>query len=243
MHIAICDDNVADRKHLERLLGRESDKRAGTPNLLYVDSYGDRDALLRSTPTMYDLLFIDLVETPTLTEETLRLLLETGVQAPVTLCSSHIDYTQITNLPEHIFHMNKPYKVKELEEILEKAQTIKDNKIPTLEMRSTEGTRYVTRDSIFYAYPGKENIHVFLTNGETFDIIGQPFEFYENFKPYYEFCSFHQTVLINMRYMKKKGLFSVTMNDGKKFSLSLSDMEYLYRKYKKYQKELQKQTL
>ena len=29
MHIAICDDNVADRKHLERLLSRESAKRAG----------------------------------------------------------------------------------------------------------------------------------------------------------------------------------------------------------------------
>ena len=42
MHIAICDDNIADRKHLERLLSRESDKRMGTPNLLYVDSYGDR---------------------------------------------------------------------------------------------------------------------------------------------------------------------------------------------------------
>ena len=27
MHIAICDDNVADRKQLERLLCRESDKR------------------------------------------------------------------------------------------------------------------------------------------------------------------------------------------------------------------------
>ena len=43
MHIAICDDNIADRKHLERLLSRESDKRQGTPNLLYVDSYGDWD--------------------------------------------------------------------------------------------------------------------------------------------------------------------------------------------------------
>ena len=36
MHIAICDDNIADRKHLERLLSRESDKRMGTPNLLWI---------------------------------------------------------------------------------------------------------------------------------------------------------------------------------------------------------------
>ena len=28
MHVAICDDNVADRRQLERLLKRESDKRS-----------------------------------------------------------------------------------------------------------------------------------------------------------------------------------------------------------------------
>ena len=54
MHIAICDDNIADRKHLERLLSRESDKRMGTPNLLYVDSYGDREHFLFH-PLMYDM--------------------------------------------------------------------------------------------------------------------------------------------------------------------------------------------
>ena len=47
MHVAICDDNVADRKHLERLLSRESDKRAGTTNILYIDSYGDKDYFLK----------------------------------------------------------------------------------------------------------------------------------------------------------------------------------------------------
>lgn len=235
MHIAICDDNIADRKHLERLLGRESDKRVGTPNLLYVDSFGDRKALLRNTPGMYDLFFIDLVETPTLAEETLQLLLEAGAQAPIIMCSSKVDYTLITDLPANILHISKPYKVDALIDILDKAQTTKDNKVPMLEMRSTEGTRYVTRDSIFYAYPENENIHVTLTNGETFDITGQPFEFYENFKPYYEFCSFHQTILINMKYIQKRGLLSVTMNDGKTFSLSISDRIYLCERYKKYQ--------
>ena len=57
MHIAICDDNVADRKHLERLLSRESDKRAGTPNILYVDSYGDKDKFLQN-PLKYNLISV-----------------------------------------------------------------------------------------------------------------------------------------------------------------------------------------
>ena len=59
MHIAICDDNVADRKHLERLLSRESDKRAGTPNILYVDSYGEKMHFL-ANPLKYNLIFMDM---------------------------------------------------------------------------------------------------------------------------------------------------------------------------------------
>ena len=30
MHLAICDDHMADRKQMERLLGRESDRRLNT---------------------------------------------------------------------------------------------------------------------------------------------------------------------------------------------------------------------
>ena len=37
MHVAICDDNVADRKHLERLLSREADKKAGTSDNIFVN--------------------------------------------------------------------------------------------------------------------------------------------------------------------------------------------------------------
>ena len=45
MHIAICDDNVADRKQLERLLKRESDKRA--PFILtYAKLKGSRETRL-----------------------------------------------------------------------------------------------------------------------------------------------------------------------------------------------------
>ena len=53
MHIAVCDDNVADRKQLERLLKRESDKRAASTGIIYTDSFGNSTALL-SNPMQYD---------------------------------------------------------------------------------------------------------------------------------------------------------------------------------------------
>ena len=61
MHLAVCDDNIADRKQTERLLGRESDRRINTTGVLYVDSFGNRNAIL-STPMIYDGLFMDMVE-------------------------------------------------------------------------------------------------------------------------------------------------------------------------------------
>ena len=39
MHIAVMDDNIADRKQLERLLDRESDRRIQTTGNLYIDSF------------------------------------------------------------------------------------------------------------------------------------------------------------------------------------------------------------
>ena len=117
MHIAICDDNIADRKHLERLLSRESDKRMGTPNLLYVDSYGDREHFLFH-PLMYDMIFMDMSESPALTAEIVATITEMGFTAPIVLYSSKIDYTQLPDLPPNVIHQKKPYLPDPLPELL-----------------------------------------------------------------------------------------------------------------------------
>ena len=92
MHIAICDDNVADRKQLERLLKRESDKRASTTGILYADSYGNASALL-ANPMQYDAFYIDVCKTEGITgNEIVRQLLAKGVNSPIVLCFYWIIY-------------------------------------------------------------------------------------------------------------------------------------------------------
>lgn len=107
MHVAICDDNVADRKHLERLLSRESDKRAGTPNILYVDSYGEKMHFL-ANPLKYNLIFMDMSSEPGIVEFILEHLDEMGYHAPLILYSDKIDYTKIPNLPDYVVHAKSP---------------------------------------------------------------------------------------------------------------------------------------
>ena len=104
MHLAVCDDNIADRKQMERLLGRESDRRLNTTGVLYVDSFGNRSAIL-STPMIYDGLFMDMVEDGCNAAEIARELRNAGNTLPIVFCCSKINYREETDLPDNCFFM------------------------------------------------------------------------------------------------------------------------------------------
>ena len=83
MHIAVCDDNVADRKQLERQIKRESDKRAASTGIIYSDSFGNSTSLL-SNPMQYDAFYIDMCLTEGITgTEVANALIAQGVNAPI----------------------------------------------------------------------------------------------------------------------------------------------------------------
>ena len=64
MRIAICDDNIADRRHAERLLKRESDRVHSLGEESYViDCYGNTGKLYPMADT-YDIFLIDMVDDP-----------------------------------------------------------------------------------------------------------------------------------------------------------------------------------
>ena len=108
MHIAVCDDNVADRKQTERLLGRESDSRIRTTGNLYIDSYGNVESL-KQAPMKYDLFFIDMTESGPDGAETAALLRQMGVTSPIVLMISKIDYRRNETLPADIFSAERSY--------------------------------------------------------------------------------------------------------------------------------------
>ena len=106
-YIAICSDNVADRKHLERLLEREKDARlAKSRDVLYIDSFGSEEALL-TTPIKYDIFLLDLSsgdEASLIVTEKLR---SRGIAAPVVLFSSAQNYDSYVSSPEDIIYIEK----------------------------------------------------------------------------------------------------------------------------------------
>lgn len=57
MHIAVCDDDIAQRKQTERLLGRETDKWIVEGDQVYTYSYGSEESLLDNF-MQFDAIFL-----------------------------------------------------------------------------------------------------------------------------------------------------------------------------------------
>lgn len=200
MHIAICDDNVADRKHLERLLSRESDKRAGTPNILYVDSYGEKMHFL-ANPLKYNLIFMDMSSEPGIVEFILKHLDEMGYHAPLVLYSDKIDYTRIPNLPDYVVHARKPYIPDPLPEFLALGDANVAGHVVTVALHTNAVINHVPKYTIMYALEENDACKLYLTDGTTIAVDERIEELRQLLEPYEEFTRVNQKSIANFRYV------------------------------------------
>ena len=220
MHIAICDDNVADRKHIERLLSRESDKRAGTPNILYIDSFGHKDYFLRN-PMKYDLVLMDMVSSPTLVTEILDELAKMNFDAPIALFSSTIDYTKLEGLPDNIIFLNKPYVKDDLPALLELGDKHVSGIIETLKVHVNGISKYLIVDEVLYCVSNKNNSpEIFLTNGQSVSVDESIAALNLIVEPYPEFARINKKVIVNMKYVCMLTPITVMAQDYRQFHYS-----------------------
>lgn len=222
MHIAICDDNIADRKHLERLLARESDRRKNTNGILYIDSYGNVDALTKS-PMIYDLFFIDMTQLPPYGMETAILLREIGVVAPIVLCTSSIRYEDYAKPPVELFYINKPFKPEELTTIIDKVEAKKKKAAPTIEVRDDLNTYYIYEEDFIYAYPDGYRTKIVLKNGRVIMQLGTLQELIPVLQPFDSFLLLGKKYIVNYNHIEKMERNYVLLSDHSKVPLSWGD--------------------
>lgn len=228
MHIAVCDDNVAERKQLERLLGRESDRRKADTGVFYTDSYGDSKALMRN-PMSYDLFFLDTAADETDVLAIARKLREAGVTAPIVLCSSETDCLSKTE-PEKsagFMYLTKPVATAELTALLDHAVSMQQNRVPTIELRSGKDTFYVREDDIVYALSEGVHVNVFLKNGNMLPISTTMDNFYNGISMYTHMLLLTEKSMINIVYLEKYSPFKVTLKDGTTVKSSPLSQKYI----------------
>ncbi len=227
MHIAICDDNVADRKHLERLLSRESDKRAGTPNILYVDSYGEKMHFL-ANPLKYNLIFMDMSSEPGIVEFIIEHLNEMGYHAPLVLYSDKIDYTAIPNLPDYVVHAQKPYIPDPLPEFLALGDANVTGHVITVSVHTNKVLSHVPKYKIMYALGENNTCSLYLTDGTSIAVDEKVEDLRQIFEPFEEFARVNKSSIANFKYVSAVVPGTLVMQDYKELKIPL----LRYREYK-----------
>ncbi len=225
MHIAICDDNVADRKQTERLIRREAERRLAQSVSIYADSFGNADALL-SNPMQYDVFYIDLCHTEGVNGLSVaKSLTDLGVQAPIVLCCSEIDYRQYP-VSENIFFLDKPLKVSELSKSLDRALEIRSHAPSLIELREEKNTFYVTEADILYATETGRGLVVTLRDGRSVTLGCDAINFFSEVECYRSFVQASFKTVINCRYIRSLRLGRATMTDGTKFRIGWECLDY-----------------
>lgn len=232
MHIAVFDDNIADRKQMERLLKRQSDRyqKEGKEHF-YIDSYGNIEALMRF-PQLYDIIFIDMCTEENVTPhfktgyDVAKILFEAGGMKNVVMCSSKHNYREIckdASFYDQLLFIDKPIRVSELENLLTECENRLGNPIPTLELRGETETIYAHEDDIICAKTeGLYKVKVYLTENRTLEIISDIYNLYEQCTIFKAICPVSQNALLNVNHIKSEALMSVTMDNGEVVKLNLT---------------------
>ena len=240
MHIAVCDDNIADRKQMHRLLERASDfnKKNGVEGY-FIDLYGNIPSLMQ-TPQMYDAIFIDMTNIPESGMngiEIARKLREINVTGKIILCTSLINYKELASSEEKedFIFINKPILKDELRKVLDICEDYRSKREPLIELRDDNGTLYVNGNDILYAHckNGGGRIEIKLIDGRTINILSTIYMFYEDLEPFYYLLPASETTIINIRHIQKTKAFSVVMDDGHSFWLSLEFNKHIKEQLQK----------
>ena len=226
MHIAICDDNVADRKQTERLMGREADKWIAQGDTFYTDSFGNADALIK-TPMSFDAFMIDVCHTEDLTAlDVVNRLREKGVNVPMILVCSEVNYRKQA-FPEGTMFLDKPLQPALIHEALVKVKELCDEKEPLIELRGDD-TVYVKDSEIMYVTQNGYNCDVHLADGRVIinrTSVGNFFD--EVYDEHHSFVMVSAKAVINIDFIKEMKFHKAVMTDGSKFPAKGDVLKYI----------------
>lgn len=234
LHIALCDTNFADRKQMERLLTRESDKRLNSC-VFYMDTYGSRDALL-DNPRVYDAYFLDMPDESYSAYDLAKDIQAKGILSPIIFCNSSIDYRKCGDLLPNSVFINKPIVVSELSLILDEIIIQKQEQyIPTVELRNATEVFYLTEKEIIYCEdrPKERKILLYLNDGSIREADANIQNFYTELIPFEVFFMANKSIIVNARYVKKLSLLGITLRNGEAFRLTYTGKKEVQSKINK----------
>lgn len=229
MHVAIYDDNIADRKQTERLMGRESDRLKAEGNEgFFIDSYGNIEALMRF-PQMYGLFIIDTSYSEETGLDIAKLLIDEGCTGQIVLLTgARYDYRKLAHdkepeLEGRFHYLEKPIRVSDLKDILSECKESAGEALPALELRDDNTVIRAHQDEIIYA-ASEESLFlkVVLTDNRIIKTMSDPSNFLDECMALgmNAMCAASFSCVINVNHIVSMGMLRVELSDGTTVKLS-----------------------
>ena len=221
LSIALFDTNFGERKQMERLLDRESDRR-GEPCSIYTTTFGNKDTLL-NTQRIYDAYFLDIPDDSYSAYDLAKDLRLKDIASPIIFLCSSMNYRECGRELSNTFFMDKPVLVANLTAMTEELlQQKAENYVPSIEIRDITKTHYLTEREIVYCENSKRtrNITIHLQDGSTMFTENDIDNFLSELEPLGQFFMANNHVIVNARYVDKTTFFRVYLKSGKSFKRS-----------------------
>lgn len=233
LHIALCDTNFPDRKQMERLLSRETDKRQNEC-LIYMETFGSHASVL-ATKRVYDGYFLDIPEEDFSAIDLARELRKKGIVSPVIFCISTMDYRLNNDIDGDVYFLEKEIKVSDLSETIDELLLRKEaHHIPSIEFRNSEETYYVEPKDIIYINHEGLSMYIHMTDGTVKKARGEIENAFVEFSPFPLFFMPTKNYIINKDYVKKISPFTITLTNNVTIPIPFGIAKKISDLFKKY---------
>ena len=223
MYIAIIADNIATRKHMERLLGRTSDAVMSEIGNLYIEAYGEPETMW-PVIKRYDLFFVDITMDEHMRLAVLNRLSNLGLDDRIVICRSQ-DADPVNGPDKQgLRSVMHPLSVEILSEVV--LQIYKETSLSrvskhVIEFRSQQNTEYIETRHILYAALRDHVVDVHLDDGRTINHLGTLQDFKRLVENYEEFQPFGKDTYINTNHIIRREPREITLSGGHVIKLSL----------------------
>lgn len=236
MHVAICDDDIAHRKHFERLMNRESDARMVVDSPLYIDSFGNEEQIMHN-PMQYDVFFLSLKKPAEYILEIISRLREKNVVVPIVIVRLNGTGYPCEGEIANVLYIDDPLKQSELRNGLTAALEFSNHNRYLYEIRTIHNTYYFQEKEILYACGDSIKYHLTLKDGREIMIEHGLEEFYQTTFDDLAFIFSGLDTIINIRYVVKIHLFHITMCNGKRIPIHIRERSKIKKLHRQFQRD------
>ncbi|MCR5799127.1 MAG: hypothetical protein K6G69_03540 [Lachnospiraceae bacterium] len=225
MHIALADSNPGDRKQMERLLGRESDRRIQTTGVLYTETFGSNEALLAS-PIVYDVYFLDIKDEDSDSFDYATAIRQKSIMSPIVLCSDVKERLGDRKEPENVIYIDKPVKTDELTALMDRLiANMEREKVPTVELRNRNESFYIKAPDIVYITGDKYDLAVHMADGSVDHGEGFIENVWREVNGFGIFVPINNKTIVNMSRISRLSGHKCIMSDDTVLKISLGYMK------------------